>query len=82
MFKHSDYLIEPESDIYRQFKAIRTGNEAIAFFARNSKNNPIKFVVCEREYTNKTPISKWRNRPFDLIVPEDGMQDKYNPNDD
>lgn len=76
MFKHSDYLIDQQSDIQRQQKDIRTGNEAVAFFARNSKNNPIKFVVCEREYNDKCPISKWQNRPYDLIVPEDGMEEK------
>jgi len=55
---------------------LKTGINAIAFFSRNGRNNPIKFVLCERKYDDITPLNMFKNRPYDLIVPKDGFEHK------
>jgi len=61
---------------------IRTGVEAIAFFSRNGLNNPIKFVPCEKMYNDDIQPHLFKNRPYDLVVPHDGFEEKYKPRGD
>lgn len=59
--------------------AIKTGEDAIAFFSRNGLNNPIKFVLCERKFHEFILPQDWDNRPYDLEVPADGLEEKFKP---
>lgn len=49
--------------IYDQWKAIKTGEEAIAFFAKHGHTTPIKFLHCNRAITTEENF-----RPYDLSV--------------
>jgi len=44
--------------------SIKTGEEAISFFAKYGNTTPIKFINCVRIETNNPAIF----RPYDLIV--------------
>jgi hypothetical protein len=47
-------------------QAIKTGDQAISFFAKHGTNMPIKFLNC-----NRKPVPPAHYRPYDLIVIED-----------
>ena len=47
-------------------QAIRTGDQAISFFAKHGTNMPIKFLNC-----NRRPVAAAHYRPYDLVVEED-----------
>lgn len=42
---------------------IKTGDQAISFFAKHGTNMPIKFLNC-----NRKPVSKSEYRPYELVV--------------
>lgn len=45
---------------------IRTGDQAISFFAKHGTNMPVKFLNC-----NRRPVPAAGYRPYDLVVEED-----------
>jgi dynein heavy chain len=47
-------------------QAIKTGDQAISFFAKHGTNMPIKFLNC-----NRRPVPVAGYRPYDLVVIED-----------
>jgi len=47
-------------------QAIKTGDQAISFFAKHGTNMPIKFLNC-----NRKKVSASHFRPYDLIIIED-----------
>lgn len=51
---------------YHMVQAIRTGDQAISFFAKHGTNMPIKFLNC-----NRKPVAAAHYRPYDLVVEED-----------
>jgi len=61
-----DWLMNKRNDIKEQLVTIENGDEAVAFFARNGKTNPIKILYCNRTDADITVF-----RPYDLsVVPE------------
>jgi hypothetical protein len=50
-------------------QAIKTGDQAISFFAKHGKNMPIKFLNC-----NRKPQPPACYRPYDLVVVDDEKQ--------
>lgn len=51
---------------YHMVQAIKTGDQAISFFAKHGTNMPIKFLNC-----NRRPVPASGYRPYDLVVVED-----------
>jgi hypothetical protein len=53
---------------------LRTGEQAISFFAKHGNNTPIKFLNC-----NRKPVPPDLFRPYDLNVVKDekALQDEY-----
>ena len=52
--------------MHQTLMEIRTGEQAISFFAKHGNNTPIKFVNC-----NKAKVSPLEFRPYDLEVVHD-----------
>jgi dynein heavy chain len=66
-------FVDRESYIFKELKKIRTGEDAISFFAKNGNTTPVKFLHC-----NMAPHSKQQFRPYDLIVvPEKEIGNEY-----
>ena len=53
---------------------IKTGEQAISFFAKHGNNTPIKFLNC-----NRKPVMPDQFRPYDLITVKDEKElyDEY-----
>jgi dynein heavy chain len=47
-------------------QAIKTGDQAISFFAKHGTNMPIKFLNC-----NRKQVAASMFRPYDLVIIED-----------
>lgn len=66
-------FVDRESYIFKELKKIRTGEDAISFFAKNGNTTPVKFLYCNRA----SEISK-NFRPYDLlVVPEKEIHAEY-----
>ena len=52
--------------IHQLLTQIKTGEQAISFFAKHGNNTPIKFLNC-----NRKPVSPDQYRPFDLVTVRD-----------
>jgi len=61
------WLLNKRGDIRDQLLEVTTGDEAVAFFVRNGKTNPIKILYC-----NKTPNDITVFKPYDLVVVDEG----------
>jgi hypothetical protein len=59
-------FIRKNTASWHMVQAIRTGDQAISFFAKHGTNMPIKFLNC-----NRKPVPPAHYRPYDLIVIED-----------
>jgi hypothetical protein len=59
-------FIKKGTEIWHMQQAIKTGTQAIAFFAKNGINMPIKFLNC-----NRKQVRPGEFRPYDLEVIED-----------
>jgi dynein heavy chain len=59
-------FIEKGKPIWFLQQSIKTGDQAISFFAKHGSNMPIKFINCNRR---KVALSQFR--PYDLVTVED-----------
>ena len=66
-------FVDRESNLFNELKKIRTGEDAISFFAKNGNTTPVKFLYCV-----KAPPEKCEFRPYDLVVvPEKEVSGEY-----
>ena len=66
-------FVDRESFIFKELKKIKTGEDAISFFAKNGNSTPVKFLYCNKASQNSKEF-----RPYDLIVvPEKEIQSEY-----
>lgn len=67
-------FISKGSPIHTILIQIKTGEQAISFFAKHGNATPIKFLNC-----NRTPISPDMFRPYDLVTVRDekALNDEY-----
>lgn len=49
--------------IHKLLMEIKTGEQAISFFAKHGSNMPIKFLNCNRRKVHRSEF-----RPYDLVV--------------
>lgn len=59
-------FIRKNTAIWHMVQAIKTGDQAISFFAKHGTNMPIKFLNC-----NRKQVAASMFRPYDLIIIED-----------
>jgi hypothetical protein len=59
-------FISKNTSIWHMVQAIKTGDQAISFFAKHGTNMPIKFLNC-----NRKPVPPAHYRPYDLVVIDD-----------
>jgi len=59
-------FIRKNTASWHMVQAIKTGDQAISFFAKHGTNMPIKFLNC-----NRKPVPPAHYRPYDLVVIED-----------
>jgi dynein heavy chain len=59
--------VDEDEALRRELMKLRTGEDVIAFFAKNGSNTPVKFVYCRRrQVTDENGF-----RPYDLeVIPE------------
>ena len=62
-------FIRKGTAIWHLQQSIKTGEQAISFFAKHGSNMPIKFLNCNRR---TVPISQFR--PYDLVVVENDKE--------
>jgi len=55
-------FMEKSSPFYDEIMRIKTGEEAISFFAKNGNNAPLKFLYCVKDNSDRD------FRPYDLVV--------------
>jgi hypothetical protein len=84
-----NWFIEKNTALFDELMSIKTGDKAVAFFAKYGNSTPVKFIHCNRTYQNEfRPY-----RPYNLIVarekdlrvvvhtcPEDNPDAPYHPN--
>lgn len=60
--------------IHQLLLQIKTGEQAISFFAKHGNNTPIKFLNC-----NRKPIPSDQYRPYDLVTVKDdkALENEY-----
>jgi dynein heavy chain len=69
----TNLFIAPGSALYQQLEEIKTGEQAISFFAQHGNNTPVKFLNC-----NRSKISRSDFRPYDLdVVSDKELNDEY-----
>lgn len=59
----ANLFVEKDSYIHEQLMKIKSGEQAISFFAKHGSITPVKFLVC-----NRAPTSPEVFRPYDLTV--------------
>jgi hypothetical protein len=59
-------FIRKGTPIYEMLMKIKSGEQAISFFAQHGNSTPIKFLNCIR-----TPVPAQNFRPYDLSVQVD-----------
>lgn len=67
-------FIKKGTAIWHIHQGIKTGEQAISFFAKHGNNMPIKFVNC-----NRKKVSKSEFRPYDLVTEhnEKALNEEY-----
>jgi len=70
-----------KTNLYKELINIKTGEEAIAFFARNGLNNPIKFITCEKKFRDDDVSKNWDNRPYDIVVKKNQSNNEKSSDD-
>jgi hypothetical protein len=64
--------IDEELMLKLELEKLKTGEDAISFFAKNGSQTPIKFVYCNRAQAGET------FEPYELdVVPEDKIDPEY-----
>jgi dynein heavy chain len=61
--------IDADERLQIELSKLRTGEDVIAFFAKNGAHTPVKFVYCQRKTTEETEF-----RPYDLVVIAEAME--------
>lgn len=56
-------FIKAGTPLYQLYHAIKSGDQAISFFAKHGNNMPIRFINC-----NRKPVPKSEFRPYDLVT--------------
>ncbi len=59
----ANLFVEKDSYIHEQLMKIKTGEQAISFFAKHGSITPVKFLLCNRSFTPPEVF-----RPYDLLV--------------
>ena len=67
-------FIEKDTPLYKQRAEIKTGEQAISFFAKHGNNTPIKIFNCNRAKVRSTEF-----RPYDLevVLDEKKLNEEY-----
>lgn len=67
-------FIRKGTPIYEMLVKIKTGEQAISFFAQHGNSTPIKFLNC-----NRSPVPPHMFRPYDLLImlDEKALRDEY-----
>eukprot|EP00928_Gymnodinium_smaydae_P068050 TRINITY_DN5109_c0_g7_i1.p1 TRINITY_DN5109_c0_g7~~TRINITY_DN5109_c0_g7_i1.p1 ORF type:complete len:4115 (+),score=1184.64 TRINITY_DN5109_c0_g7_i1:176-12520(+) len=69
-----DVVVDEESLLQEELSRLRSGEDVISFFARNSSSTSVKLLYC-----NRAPQDEFDTfRPYDLIkVPDDQVDPEY-----